>query len=209
MATELCKLGELYCVDKTPFFGGHTYTPEYHALLTDTTICDARNDVKLVVEIGIGNIPLMKGLTAEAYRPGASLRMWRDYFPNAQIVGCDILESVLFTENRITTFQTDQSDPTSLQTLLTNVQTIHQYADLIIDDGSHEVEHMIISFKELWPLVKPGGLYIIEDIRLPFIERIVQLPTDYGFKDASVQKVYHGNGFWDNFVVFYKHPYPV
>ena len=209
MSTELCKLAEKYLVDKSPFFGRHTYTPAYHTLLTDESICDARQDIKLVLEIGIGNIPLMKELTSAAYTPGASLRMWRDYFPNAQIIGCDILDSVLFTDDRITTFQTDQSDPKSLQTLISNIQKIQPYADVILDDGSHEVEHMIISFKELWPLVKPGGLYIIEDIRSPFVPKIQALVYEAGFKDASVHKVYHGIGFWDNFVVFYKHPPPV
>lgn len=199
--TKLCRLGEQYSVDKTPCFGGHTYTPEYHTLLSDRC-----NEVKLMLEIGIGNTPLMKSLTNEIYTPGASLRMWRDYFPNAQIVGCDILDSVLFTEDRITTFQTDQSNVTSLKTLMNHIQQIQPYADVILDDGSHEIEHMIISFKELWPLVKPGGMYIIEDIRRPFIEKILNLPHVFGFKDASIHKVYIGKKLWDNFVAFYKDP---
>ena len=201
MTTELCQLGEKYSVDKTPLFGGHTYTPVYHALLSER-----RNDVKLMLEIGIGNTPLMKGLTNEAYRPGASLRMWRAYFPNAHIFGCDILDTVLFSEDRISTFKADQSNVKSLQSLMFYVLNIEPVVDIILDDCSHEVEHRVISFKELWQHVKPGGLYIIEDVRLPFIERIVQLPTETGFKDASIRKVHIGKGFWDNFVVFDKKP---
>jgi hypothetical protein len=36
--------------------------------------------------------------------------------------------------------------------------------DVVIDDGSHVPEHQLISFESLWPAVKPGGLYIVEDL---------------------------------------------
>lgn len=36
--------------------------------------------------------------------------------------------------------------------------------DIIIDDGSHWPQHQIISFETLWKAVKPGGMYIVEDI---------------------------------------------
>jgi len=35
--------------------------------------------------------------------------------------------------------------------------------DIIIDDGSHHGEHQLISFNTLFPLLSPGGFYIIED----------------------------------------------
>ena len=65
--SELCVLGKKYNVDKSPFFGRHTYTPEYHNLLKDK-----KDDINKVLEIGIGNIPLMSHLTNNNYRPGAS-----------------------------------------------------------------------------------------------------------------------------------------
>jgi hypothetical protein len=89
--SELCILGKKYLVDKSPFFGNHTYTPQYHKLLKHR-----KNNIDKILEIGIGNIPLMSPLTNSSYIPGASLRMWRDYFPKAKIFGCDILENVLF-----------------------------------------------------------------------------------------------------------------
>ena len=106
--TELCLLAHKYYVDKCPFYN-HTYTPKYHNLLNSL-----RKNIKKVLEIGIGNIPLMKVYTDEKYKPGGSLRMWSDYFINAHIYGCDILEDVLFNEERITTILLDQSNKDSL-----------------------------------------------------------------------------------------------
>lgn len=200
--TDLCKLADIYRVDKCPKYN-HTYTPEYDKLLSPL-----RNDTKLLLEIGIGNIPLMKGLTAADYKPGASLRMWRDYFPNAQIIGCDILANVQFEENRIKTFITDQSNVDSLNTLIKNVKAYQPEPDIILDDGSHEEQHMVTSFKTLWKALKPGGIYIIEDVRLTFYDRITNLHNEFGFHDAELVKAYKGGEFWDNFVAFRKNSFP-
>ena len=35
---------------------------------------------------------------------------------------------------------------------------------MVIDDGSHVPEHQVISFEALWPSVKPGGIYVVEDV---------------------------------------------
>lgn len=199
MATELCKLGEKYLVDKAPKFRGHTYTPQYHALLSPL-----RNNTKLLLEIGVGNIPLMKGLTSNNYKPGASLCMWRDYFSNAQIIGCDILPQVMFTDKNITTFVTDQSNVKSLESLISNVKKFEEFADIIVDDGSHIENHQVISFKTLWKLVKPNGIYIIEDICVTWFNRIKNLPAECGFNDVEVIQAYNGGFSYDNFVAFRK-----
>uniref|UniRef100_A0A6C0HNS3 Methyltransferase domain-containing protein n=1 Tax=viral metagenome TaxID=1070528 RepID=A0A6C0HNS3_9ZZZZ len=193
--SELCVLGKKYNVDKSPFFGRHTFTPEYHNLLKDK-----KYDINKVLEIGIGNIPLMYGLTNNNYRPGPSLRMWREYFPNANIIGCDILEDVLFNEERISTFQTDQSNEISLNKLISNIGDV----DLIIDDGSHIQEHMVTSFKNLWKIIKPNGLYIIEDIHISFLERMIKLNDELKLFDSQCIKYYKGIFESDNFVVFQK-----
>lgn len=199
MTTDLCKLAIKYYVDKCPQYN-HTYTPQYDVLFSAS-----RNDVKLLLEIGIGNVPLMKPLTGVHYTPGASLRMWRDYFQKAQIIGCDILKNVQFKEHNIQTFVTNQSNVDSLNKLIQDVKTFNEYADIIIDDGSHIQEHMVISFKTLWKLVRPsGGIYVIEDVDLHFIERIINLHKECGFTDANIKQIYRGKNHADNFVVFQK-----
>jgi hypothetical protein len=98
---------------------------------------------------------------------------------------------VLFEEDRIKTFWVDQSSEEILQKHVPDMQY-----DLILDDGSHDPNHMETSFRALWPRVAPGGLYIIEDVHVPYIERIKALgPVDY---------VHMGRESDDKFVVFRK-----
>src|SRR5882757_9979464 len=40
--------------------------------------------------------------------------------------------------------------------------------DIIIDDGSHVNEHMIDTFKILFPLLKDGGVYVVEDTQTSY-----------------------------------------
>jgi hypothetical protein len=110
---ELSLLCDLYGSDKGSLCGrtAHTYTSFYEYLFSNI-----RSDVKLVLECGLGtnnpNIPSNMGKNGQ---PGASLRVWRDYFPNAQIIGVDIDKDILFTENRIETRYIDQ---TSSETIM-------------------------------------------------------------------------------------------
>jgi hypothetical protein len=95
------------------------------------------------------------------YIHGASLLMWRDYFPEAQIYACDIREETLFQAERIKTIECDQSDVLSL---LKMVGEFGGEFDIIIDDGSHIKEHQILTAKTLLPYLSRGGVYVIEDV---------------------------------------------
>lgn len=180
--SRLCMLGAKYKADKCPRIR-HTYTPVYDKLLHDKKVTN-------FLEIGIGNVPLM-GFCGPDYRPGASLRMWRDYFPEATIYGCDIERSVLFEEDRIKTFWVDQSSTHELETCVPDIQY-----DVILDDGSHIFEHMKTSFDALWPRVAPGGFYIIEDTNTWMFE-------DFK-KWGPVMYIHQGTCDGDHFVVFQK-----
>ena len=153
--TLLCELGKKYKTDKTPLLGYHNYTPFYYELLKDK-----RYTVKKVFEMGIGNVPEMAFLGWH-YKPGASLRMWRDFFPNAMIYGADILPEVLFKEDRIETFLCDERDPKSVADL---IGKIGSDIDLFVDDGSHDVQAQINLCKYAMPLLKRDVIYIIEDV---------------------------------------------
>jgi 8-demethyl-8-alpha-L-rhamnosyltetracenomycin-C 2'-O-methyltransferase len=201
-SVNLCFLAEKYGVDKCPKIH-HSYTPLYNTLLSPL-----RETTQYVLEIGIGNIPLMKPIVGNDYKPGASLRMWRDYFPKAQIVGCDILPSVLFNdEERIRTFFADQSKKSSLVELMdTLTKEEIPYLDIIVDDGSHKEEHMCLSFETLWKYVKPhGGIYIIEDIRANCVEIFAILAEKLNFTDAELIYKHKGMNDWDGFVAFRKY----
>jgi hypothetical protein len=200
MSRDLCILAETYGVDKCPAIN-HTYTPAYDKLLSQF-----RNSTKLFLEIGVGNAPLMKPIVGERYIPGASLRMWRDYFQNSQIVGCDILESVLFQEDRIQTFYVDQSSESSLTTFaVNNLTRLGEYVDIILDDGSHIDSHQKLTFQTLWKCVRPnGGIYIIEDIPRSRLDEFSKLNAVCGFRDAKLIYVHDNEKDTEGFVAFQK-----
>jgi len=134
---------------KTDKWGNHYYTPHYQRHLEHL-----REQPIRLLEIGIGGY-------ARAKDGGASLRMWKHFFPKSQIVGLDIEDKSFVEEDRIKVYQGDQSDPELLR-------RIHEESgpfDVIIDDGSHRVWHVLPSFQTLFPLLKDDGIYVIEDIQ--------------------------------------------
>ena len=124
-----------------------------------------RNDVKSVIECGLGtNNPDLESSMGINGKPGASLRMWRDYFPYAYIVGCDIDSNVLFSEERIKTFYCDQTSTESINTFLKNAKIVEDSVDIIIDDGLHEFYAGISFFENMIRSLRSDGIYIIEDV---------------------------------------------
>lgn len=106
----------------------------------------------------------MKGYMPDTYKPGASLRAWRDFFPFGSIHGMDVQPDCLFTESRITTHQCDSTNPYACQKWMD--ENANVLFDIIIDDGSHWDQHQLLTLKHLFPLVKLGGFYVIEDVCL-------------------------------------------
>ena len=192
MKTELCEIFEKYRADKCPTVY-HTYSPSYFGLLNEI-----RPYVKNVLEIGIGTIPLMEQIVGQGYVPGASIRGWRDFFPNANIYAIDIDESVLFADERIFTAKVDQSSVDSIRSYLSGIE---RGFDFIIDDGSHLIDHQIISIYEFSKHLNKGGIYIIEDVNRKYlgayedihIPNLTRIYTHIGGKDS-----------WDNFIAYKK-----
>jgi methyltransferase family protein len=94
-----------------------------------------------LLEIGVGH--------------GGSLQMWKRYFgPKAEIHGFDIdPRCEEYEEEQINIWIGDQSI----------IGPLWGGLDIVIDDGSHLREDQVSSFKDLWPCVVPGGIYLIED----------------------------------------------
>ena len=78
-------------------------------------------------------------------KPGASLRAWRDYFKNALIFGADIDKNILFQEDRITTFNLDQTNKNSITNMWSDIKKNN--FNLIIDDGLHTYKAVISLFE--------------------------------------------------------------
>jgi hypothetical protein len=121
--------------------------------------------------VGIGYEDLMKDFVP-FYVHGASLRMWADYFPEAEIFACDIREDTLINEGRIHSVVCDQSNIDSRYAMVRAFAPCHW--DVIIDDGSHKTDDQIHTAGMLLvePYLNKGGVYIIEDCQEP--ERIVK-----------------------------------
>lgn len=163
--TELCKLAAKYGTDKIH------YTPFYSLLL------EGRREyfTRKVLEIGIGTPAAM--VHVPGYKPGASLRMWRDYFPDATIYGIDKDPSVLFSEKRIQTACADQTQPQTFFHLVKNVAPF----DLIVDDGSHRAVDQMTAVNALLPHCK--GLYVVEDVD----PELLPMLDAQGYKYSYVQ----------------------
>jgi len=138
---------------------GHNYTTVY------TVLFDAYRDTPLrVFELGLGtDNPEVASTMGVVGQPGASLRGWREYFPHALVYGADIDSAILFQEDRIKTFYCDQLDRTSISELWTRSE-LQDGVDIIIEDGLHTFEANVSSLDGSLDQLRPGGIYIVEDI---------------------------------------------
>lgn len=139
MADVLTQLANLHQTDKG---GGHNFAEIYHNFFSDQ-----RDSVTKLAEIGI-------------YK-GGSLLMWSDYFKNAKIYGLDI-NKINLNHDNIITCQVNQNDTTQLNSF---IELYGGNFDIIIDDGSHVMEHQQRSIGCLFNSVKSKGYYIIEDMQ--------------------------------------------
>lgn len=97
---------------------------------------------------------------------GGSLQMWKHYFgPGATITGVDIDERcAAFTEDDIDVVIGNQEDRTFLYHLADSVGEV----DVLIEDGGHTMAQQIATFEVLWPLIRPGGVFLIEDLHTSY-----------------------------------------
>ena len=90
---------------------------------------------------------------------GGSLMLWKSMFPDGTIVGVD-LQPPLNPPEDIIQVASDQQDP-DLPALVSSYAPDGYH--LVIDDGAHRGSVSEVTFRNLWPLVRPGGWYVLED----------------------------------------------
>lgn len=139
MIDQLTKLAIKHKTDK---WGKHHYTPYYYDLFKDK-----QKTTKKIIEIGVGE--------------GASLRMWQDFFPNANIYGAEIDLKRIFEDGSIKVFKCDQS---SEKDLIALIKEVGSDIDFVIEDASHKPEDQIFTCLTLMPKLKRDVIYIIEDV---------------------------------------------
>lgn len=137
--------GELFDRHGSDKEKGHKYGAAYDFLLASRRWYD--NDTFKILEIGVAG--------------GGSLRAWREAFPKAEIHAVDNDVNGLMNIPDGTMFHCgDQGDAEFLFSMAEKNGPFH----LIIDDGSHRIDHQQTSFASLWSYVTVGGIYVIEDL---------------------------------------------
>lgn len=130
---------------------GHGYGPHYEHWFEPL-----RFDPLVMAEIGCGG--------------GESMRAWLDYFqsPGFHLFGADIVKDTnpwnspdQRPDPRYRFIHLNQDDELNLKCF---AAMCGGEFDIVLDDGSHTNTGIITTFNALWPLVKPTGLYCIEDL---------------------------------------------
>lgn len=145
----LSDISKLYPTDKD-------FTHNYYTRVYEEYFSIIRGDVKKLCEIGIG------GFWPQAnWVHGNSLKVWRDYFINAEIMGLDIQKYQINGDlSRITIDWLDQSK----KDIVADYSSKLQNYDIILDDGSHNTYDQQITFAYFFKSLKSGGIYVIEDL---------------------------------------------
>jgi hypothetical protein len=94
---------------------------------------------------------------------GGSLQMWKDYFGDkATIVGLDIVpeyKNYKYEDSKIQIRIGDQADTVYLQDVIDEFGV----PDILLDDGGHTMDQMNITFDYIYPKMKLGSIYMVED----------------------------------------------
>ncbi|MBH1974572.1 MAG: hypothetical protein I8H94_05785, partial [Rhodobacteraceae bacterium] len=135
----------------------HRYTELYHMLFHPY-----RNQPITFLEMGLFIGGPEHGVSADRKTDDLpSIRMWLEFFPDAMIHGLDVSDFSWFHHDRFAFHRCDMDARENIAT----ARAIMPAFDIIIDDASHASHHQQNGFLEMFDLLKPGGLYIIEDLR--------------------------------------------
>jgi cephalosporin hydroxylase len=150
----------------------HSYIELYEKLL-----CSQKESAKNVLEVGIYN--------------GGSIKLWKDYFVNAQVHALDILHSdkiweKIKNDERITLYTS--SDAYNDKIFTTNFLDTGLKFDFMLDDGPHTLDSMIKFIKLYSQIMTDKGILIIEDVQR--IEWIDTLKTNVSPELQQYIKVY-------------------
>lgn len=166
--TPLCEIAFKYGTDKCPQVNGAYYTPFYYELFKDK-----QPTFRKILELGVGSRVAMQRVPKN-YQRGASLRMWRDFFPNAQVYGVDLSPTAIFQDERIQTFLLNTKEASDMKQL---IDIIGSDIDLVIDDSTHREKSQLRAIRALMPFLNNDVIYIIEDVTNP--ESIKKELTEY------------------------------
>lgn len=145
---------------RPPIDKWHHYFDIYHR-----HFAEFRDRRPTLLEIGVQN--------------GGSLHMWKDYFgPGARLFGIDIDPACAErAPEGAKVFIGDQADPAFLKSVVAETGLL----DIIIDDGGHMANQMIVSFQNLYLAMRTPGVYVVEDTFTQFWPDWVDDPKNRSF----------------------------
>ncbi|KDA03426.1 methyltransferase domain-containing protein [Hyphomonas oceanitis] len=157
MMKSLVELANDFGSDKGTLTGdAHTYAYIYDLLFTPL-----RRQSVTFCEIGLQRGgPEHKNPNSRATTDVPSVRMWDSYFPDVQIYGLDISDFSAFEKENFRFHQVDCGDAEQLERVADQLPEM----DVILDDASHASYHQQLTLTKLFRKLKPGGIYIIEDV---------------------------------------------
>jgi hypothetical protein len=166
-ARDLTVLAKIHKSDK---WGSHRYTKHY-----EHHFRSLRKRRLRILEIGVGGYE-------DPDAGGASLKMWKYYFPKSAIYALDICDKTKLQEHRIRIFRGSQNDTDFLRKVIEQTGGL----DIVIDDGSHVNEHVITCFCTLFPLLADGGIYAIEDTQTSYWPKLGGDSYDLGNSNTTM-----------------------
>ncbi len=166
--------------------------PHRYTFLYDLIFHELRARPIALAEIGlaIGGPELGGPVDRKVASP--SVAMWQAYFPEAHIYGFDISDFSHLATPRFTFVRGDSGSEADLR----RFADIRDGFDVIIDDASHASYHQQLAFRVLFPRLRPGGLYIIEDLNwqspayegvLPSVPRTADLLYNFMINDIYIE----------------------
>ena len=112
-----------------------------------------------LIEIGVGGYQYPD-------RGGESLRMWYQYLTNAKLIGIDVYDKENIINDRTEFWKGSQTDKHLLKTIIERETGAEKR--IVIDDASHVNPLTIETFEIVFPLLKSGDLYFVEDVHTSY-----------------------------------------
>jgi len=181
---ELNELMVKYGTDKQQEL--HNYVEYY-----DKYFSKIKNDKLKILEIGIYRPP-MDGKAVV----GASLKTWRDYFVNSDIIGADLDDFSDVNDGRIKTMKVNQELRYNNEThngLHSIIEKFGDNFDIIIDDGGHTMLQQQVTLGFMFKFLKPGGLFIIEDLHTSYFAPFAYNKTNTEYTTLGMLENYVQN----------------
>jgi len=169
---------------KTIEKNGHYYGDSYQRIFSNFDINSKLN----ILEVGV--------------QKGGSLLAWNDYFKNANVVGIDIVD------DRLNEYKRDDvsfilSDINNLD-VKNNPLISGKLFDIIIDDGSHYLQDVILFLENYIDQLNINGYFIIEDVQSPgYWDSVISSKLKPGF-EMSVDDLRYINGYYDDYLIIIK-----